>query len=97
MSMLMSLVKHYNTTSKSKGFKGVSRLDEIPASKKWAEYSVDEYKIRELMKGAEFIERFEAEKALIVLRRKIDWMYKHENFKLSEATLMYKRLKRLSA
>ena len=43
MSMLMSLVKHYNTTSKSKGFKGVSRLDEIPASKKWAEYSVDEY------------------------------------------------------
>ena len=96
MSALMSLVRHYNTASKSKRFKGFSKIDEIPASKKWAEYSVDEYKIRELMKNAEFIERFEAEKALIALRRKIDWMYKHENFKLSEATSMYKKLKRLS-
>ena len=95
MPMLMSLVKHYNTASK--GFKGFSKRDEIPASKKWAEYSVDEYKIRELMKTAEFIERFEAEKALITLRRKIEWMYKHENFNLSDATSMYKRLKRLSA
>jgi hypothetical protein len=97
MSMLMSLVKHYNAAAKSKGFKGFSRLNEIPASKKWAEYSVDEYKIRELMKGAEFIERFEAEKALKVVRGKIEWMYKHENFNLSEATSMYKKLKRLSA
>jgi len=94
MSNLKTLINRYNSTSKSKGF---SSLSEIPASKKWAEYSVDEYKIRELMKGVDFIERFEAEKALTVIRRKIDWMYKHENFKLSEATLMYKKLKRLSA
>jgi hypothetical protein len=94
MNKLFTLVKRYNSPAKSKGF---TKISEIPASKKWAEYSVDEFKIRELMKGVDFMDKFVAEKALIVIRRKIEYMYKHENFNLSEATSMYKKLKRLSA
>jgi hypothetical protein len=94
MSKLSILVKRYVSTSNSKGFLA---FDKIPASKKWAEYSIDEVKIRALMKGVDFIERFEAEKALAVVKRKIDYMYKHPNFDVSEATLMYKKLKRLVA
>jgi len=93
-SKLANLVNRYNSTSKSKGF---LKISEIPASKKWAEYSIDEVEIRKMMKGVDFIDRFEAEKALIVVKRKIDYMYKHDNFDLSEATLMYKKLKRLIA
>jgi hypothetical protein len=94
MSKLSILVKRYTSTSKSKAF---SAYDEIDASKKWAEYSVDEYKIRELMRNVEFTEKFEAEKALSIVRRKIEWMYKHRNFNVSEATSNYKKLKRLVA
>jgi hypothetical protein len=92
MSKLSILVKRYTSTSKTKGF---SAYDEIDASKKWAEYSVDEYKIRQLMQGVDFTEKFDAEKALTIVRRKIEWMYKHRNFDVSEATLYYKKLKRL--
>ena len=92
MSKLSILVKRYTSTSKSKAF---SAYDEIEASKKWAEYSIDEYKIRQLMQGVDFTEKFDAEKALIILRRKIEWMYKHRNFDVSEATLYYKKLKSL--
>ena len=49
------------------------------------------------MQGVDFIEKFEAEKALGVVRRKIEWMYKHRNFDVTEATSTYKKLKRLSA
>ena len=94
MSKLASLVKRYTSTSKSKAF---TAYDEIEASQKWAEYSVDEYKIRQLMQGVDFIEKFEADKALGVVRRKIEWMYKHRNFDVTEATSTYKKLKRLSA
>lgn len=94
MSKLSILVKRYVSASKTKGF---SAYDEIEASKKWAEYSVDEYKIRQLMQGVDFTEKFDAEKALTIVRRKIDYMYKHQNFDVSEATLMYKKLKRLVA
>ena len=47
------------------------------------------------MKTATYGEKFEAERALGVVRRKIEYMYKHRNFELSEATAYYKRLKRL--
>ena len=50
--------------------------------------------IKELMKTASYKERFEAEKALAVVRRKIEYMYKHGNFDLSTATRYYKQLKR---
>ena len=94
MTKLSILVKRYVSASKTKGF---SVYDEIPASQKWAEYSIDEVKIRELMKTVDFTEKFDAEKALTIVRRKIDYMYKHKNFDVSEATLMYKKLKRLIA
>jgi hypothetical protein len=89
---LKNLINRYNSTSKSKGF---SKYSEIPASKKWAEYSIDEVEIRRLMQGADFIEKFGAEKALSVVRRKIDYMYKHPNYNINEATAYYKKLKRL--
>jgi hypothetical protein len=91
-SKLSNLVKRYTAVSK---FKGITKFDEIPASSKWAEYSIDEMKILELMKGVDFIEKFEAEKALTIVRRKINYMYRHPNFDLSEATSKYKKLKRL--
>ena len=94
MNKLLTIVKRYNSPTKSKG---ITSYDKVPASKKWAEYSADEYKIRELMKGADFMDKFEAEKALNVIRRKIEWMYKHPNFNLSDAASMYKKLKKLSA
>jgi len=93
-SKLGLLVNRYNSTSKTKGFVNYS---EIPASKKWAEYSIDEVKIKELMQGVDFIEKFAAEKALAVVRRKVDYMYKHPNFNLSVATAYYKKLKKLTS
>jgi hypothetical protein len=94
MTKLSVLVKRYVSASNSKGF---SAYDKIPASKKWAEYSIDEAKIRGLMQGVDFTEKFDAEKALSIVRRKIDYMYKHPNFNISEATSMYKKLKKLTA
>jgi len=92
MNKLSVLVSRYNNPLKPKGF---SLYDEIEASKKWAEYSLDEIMIKNLMKTATYREKFDAEKALTVVRRKIDYMYKHKNFNTSAATLYYKRLKTL--
>ena len=92
MSKLSALIKRYNNPLKSKGF---SAYDEIEASKKWAEYSLDEIKIKNLMKTATYSEKFDAEKALIVVRRKIEYMYRHKNFEISAATLYYIKLKSL--
>lgn len=92
MANLSALVKRYNSTTKSKGFVDYYK---IPASEKWAEYSLDEYRIRQLMKTVEFTDKFEAEKALEVVRRKVDYMYKHPNFNVYQASALYKKLKRL--
>ena len=89
---LSALISRYNNPLKTKGF---SAYDNIEASKKWAEYSLDEIKIKTLMKTATYGEKFEAERALGVVRRKIEYMYKHRNFEINEATAYYKRLKRL--
>lgn len=90
-SKLALLVKRYTSTSKTKSF---SLYDNIQASKRWAEYSIDEENIRELMQDLEFTQKFEAEKALSIVRRKVEYMYKHRNFNIVEATRYYKKLKR---
>ena len=80
MSKLSILVNRYNSTSKSKGFAAYDSIDEV--------------KIKALMQDVDFTEKFNAEKALITVRRKIDYMYKHRNFNLAEATAYYKKLKK---
>jgi hypothetical protein len=91
MNKLSVLVNRYNSTSKSKGIVPYYIID---ATSKWAEYSIDEVKIKALMQGVDFNEKFNAELALKNVRRKIDYMYKHRNFDLASATAYYKKLKR---
>jgi hypothetical protein len=93
MSSLAILLKRYGSAqgSKTKGFPPYYNID---ATTKWAEYSIDELKLIKLIQTADFIEKFDAEKALSVVRRKIEYMYKHKNFDHSEAVAYYKKLKR---
>lgn len=91
MTKLSNLTKRYVSPTKSKYFVA---YDDIDASSKWAQYSIDEVKIKKLMETADFTDKFDAEKALTIVRRKVDYMYKHRNFNLSEATAYYKKLKR---
>lgn len=87
------LISRYNKTkSKEKFF--LSR-DKIDATNKWVEYSLDLHELKALVQVSDFETRFDLEKAIKTVEAKVEWMYKHENFNMSEATTLYRRAKKL--
>jgi hypothetical protein len=93
MDKLSVLLNRHNQskTNKSKGF---FKYNLIPATEKWAEYSIDVYNLKKLLQGAEFKDKFTILQALKVAEAKVEYMYKHSNFEINEATKLYKKLKR---
>ena len=94
MKNLNILLKKYNNNTKAKS-KFITAYDSIDATKKWVEYSLDVAELKALTRTSDFLTRFDIEKAIIKAETKVDWMYKHPNFDRSEATVLYKKLKRL--
>lgn len=88
------LLERYN---KSKGkFKGRPiSYNDIDATSKWIEYSLDELELKKLLRTADFSDRFDILKALKKVESKLDYMYKHKNFDLEEAVFQLKRAKLL--
>ena len=93
MKNLKVLLKKYNTAKAKSKF--ITAYDSIDATKKWVEYSLDVAELKVMTRNSDFLTRFDIEKAIIKAETKVDWMYKHPNFDRSEATVLYKKLKRL--
>jgi hypothetical protein len=93
MTKLAILLSRYNSSSKTKGF---VQYDKIPATERWAEYSVDLYSLKKLLMSASFSEKHDIMKAIAKVESKVDYMYKHSNFDMKEALQLYKKLKRIA-
>ena len=92
MSNHKLLLDRYNTPKSKYTGRPVSYND-IDATSKWIKYSLDHYELKKLLTKSSFSERFEILKALKTVESKLDFMYKHKNFDLKEATSEYKRAK----
>jgi hypothetical protein len=88
-----SIINRFNVTKGKPKF--IIGFDKIDATKKWIEYSLDLVEIKSLMKSEDFITRCELENTLKKVENKINWMYKHPNFNLNEASREFKRAKKL--
>ena len=88
-----TLINRYNIVKGKPKF--IISYDKIDANKKWVEYSLDLVELKALMKGEDLSTRFELEKTLKKVEAKIEWMYKHRNFNINEATREFKRAKKL--
>jgi uncharacterized protein YlxP (DUF503 family) len=88
-----SIINRFNVTREKTKF-NIS-FNKIDATTKWVEYSLDLVEIKSLMKNEDFITRCELENTLKKVENKINWMYKHPNFDLTEASREFKRAKKL--
>jgi uncharacterized protein YlxP (DUF503 family) len=88
-----AIINRFNVTQKKSKF-NIS-FNKIDATNKWVEYSLDVLEIKSLMKTEDFITRCELENTLKKVENKIEWMYKHPNFDLIEASREFKRAKKL--
>ena len=76
-------------------YEGKSLYSKIKATEKWIEYSLDLTEMTKMLTNATREERYVLLAAMQIAERKRDYMYKHPNFKLQDATLEFKRAKRL--
>lgn len=74
---------------------GPSMYDRIKATEKWIEYSLDLAEMQKALASISREDRHALLSAITVAERKRDYMYRHPNFKLSEAVSEFKRAKRL--
>lgn len=73
----------------------VTSFAKIKANEKWIEYSLDLAEMSKLLSAASREERYVLLTSMTVAERKREWMYKHPNFKLEEASRDFKRAKKL--
>ena len=81
-----------NTTQERRGFGG---YDKIKASDKWVQYSLDLIELTKSLQTAKFEDKFILAKAIKIAKRKRDYMYRHPNFNLSDATFNLRRARSL--
>jgi hypothetical protein len=91
-SKAKKIISRYNVINDKKFNINFSKID---ATSKWIEYSLDLVELKSLMKTEDFITRCELENTLKKVENKINWMYKHPNFNLNEASREFKRAKKL--
>lgn len=92
--MSIALAKTY-TASKATQTSGYSAYDKIKASDKWVEYSLDLIELTKTLQKATFEEKFIVTAAIKIAERKRDYMYRHPNFNLSDATFNLRRARSL--
>ena len=93
MAKLSILLSRYNSSSKKKGF---VKYQDIPATERWAEYSIDLYNLKKALIGASFSDKYKIMAAIAKAEAKVDYMYKHSNFDMKEALQLYKKFKRIA-
>ena len=76
-------------------YEGNGIYSKIKATEKWIEYSLDVTEMTKLLTKATREERYVLLAAMQIAERKRDYMYKHPNFDIKEATFEFKRAKRL--
>lgn len=79
----------------SQKYEGKSLYSRIKATEKWIEYSLDLTEMSKIVTSVTREERYVLLAAMQIAERKRDYMYKHPNFDLQEATFEFKRAKRL--
>lgn len=92
--MSLALARSY-TASKAPQKRAMSVFSKIKASEKWVEYSLDLIELTKTLPNASFADKFIIEQAIKIAERKRDYMYKHPNFNLSEATCDLRRARSL--
>ena len=76
-------------------YEGNGIYSKIKATERWIEYSLDVTEMTKMLTNATREERYVLLAAMQIAERKRDYMYKHPNFNLRDATLDFQRAKRL--
>ena len=84
-------INKYNASNTSTGF---SVYDNVKATEKWLEYTLDAVDMQEaMMKSLDFNEKYMLAQALVIVERKRAYMYRHKNFDLKRATTLLSAVK----
>ena len=86
-----NFINKYNSSNKSAGF---STYDKVKATEKWLEYALDVIDMQDaMMKSLDFNEKYNLAQALVVVERKKAYMYRHKNFDLKRASMLFSAVK----
>jgi hypothetical protein len=93
----MSYARSFAAKYPTNGIKSsiVAAYSKIKATEKWIEYSLDIIEMTRLLASTNREERHLLVAAMSIAERKREYMYRHPNFKLEDATREFKRAKRL--
>jgi hypothetical protein len=83
-------INKYKNSKKSAGF---SNYYKIQATEKWVEYQLDVFDMSKVLMSADFNTKMDLLDALAVAERKRDYMYRHPNFNLAQATKWFNLVK----
>lgn len=67
--------------------------DKINSTLKWVEYSTDIVKMSELLKTADFFDKYKLVAAIEIAERKKNWHYRQDNFNLKKACFLLQTFK----
>jgi hypothetical protein len=86
-----NFINKYNASNTSTGF---STYDKVKATEKWLEYALDVMDMQDaMMRSLDFNEKYMLAQALVVAERKKDYMYRHKNFDLKRASMLFSAVK----
>lgn len=92
--MLASAYKSkYSPTINSKFKGGITNYWKIDATTKWVEYQLDIYDMNKMLMSANFWDKLDLLAALEVAERKREYMFRHPNFEMREATKWFNLVK----
>ena len=91
--VIMQARNYIHKYSKTAAKAGYSNYYNIQATTKWVEYQLDVYDMSNMLMSADFNTKMDLLDALAVAERKRDYMYRHPNFNLKEATNLFRLVK----
>jgi len=84
--------RNYVSKYKTKSV-GFTQYLKIQATEKWVEYMLDITDMNKILMISDFNTKMDLLDALAIAERKRDYMYRHPNFNLSQATQWYNLVK----
>lgn len=85
-------ISKYTATNNRKGYGSYYK---IPATEKWVEYMLDITDMNKSLMSLPFNDKMNMLDALTVAERKREYMFRHPNFNLKQATRWYELAKSL--
>jgi len=73
--------------------KFIIKYDRIKATEKWVQHSINLHVMQKLMLTANRDDRYTLLAAIKAAESKINYYYKHPNFKLNQAAMLFKQAK----